>query len=229
MEYSEQENSSWSSQLLIHDQASIGEFVGIGGENAHAEPAPTSDALPPGWKASKDQNGNQYYYNKELNITQWSRPEFSGGGGGMAAGSGGGGGGGMVGGGGMGGGGRRVGGGAVGWDTAAIPMQMPPMPQMIQHVHVPVERFMVVNSHVVDSNIPMQMSPVIQHVHVPVERVRIVEVPKYVDRRVVKVVELPLSLCVCVSLLSLSCFAVSLARAHSLSSLCFSPVYQRFQ
>ena len=113
----------------------------------------------------------------------------------------------------------------MGWDTAAIPMQMPPMPQMIQHVHVPVERFMVVNSHVVDSNIPMQMSPVIQHVHVPVERVRIVEVPKYVERRVVKVVELPLSLSLWFSFLSLSCFAVSHARAHSLSSLSVSLQY----
>ena len=37
------------------------------------------DALPPGWKTSKDQNGNQYYYNKELNVTQWSRPAPSGG------------------------------------------------------------------------------------------------------------------------------------------------------
>ena len=33
------------------------------------------DALPPGWKVSKDQNGNLYYYNKELKVTQWSRPE----------------------------------------------------------------------------------------------------------------------------------------------------------
>jgi hypothetical protein len=205
MENSEQENSSWSSHLLVHEQASIGEFVGIGGEDAHAALAAlattSSDALPPGWKASKDQNGNQYYYNKELNITQWSRPAFSGGSGGMG------------GGGGMGDGGGRVGGGPVGLDMAAIPMHMPPMPQMIQHVHVPVERVMVVNSHVFDSNIPMQMSPVIQHVQVPVERVRIVEVPKYVDRRVVKVVDLLLSLSRFVSFLSLL-FCCSLARAR---------------
>jgi len=32
------------------------------------------DALPPGWKVSKDQNGIQYYYNKELKVTQWNRP-----------------------------------------------------------------------------------------------------------------------------------------------------------
>jgi hypothetical protein len=34
--------------------------------------------LPPGWKASKDTNNNAYYYNKELNVTQWSRPAPSG-------------------------------------------------------------------------------------------------------------------------------------------------------
>jgi hypothetical protein len=41
-----------------------------------AAPAATSvvDALPPGWKASKDTNGNAYYYNKELNVTQWWHP-----------------------------------------------------------------------------------------------------------------------------------------------------------
>jgi len=32
-------------------------------------------ALPPGWKVSKDQRGVQYYYNKELKVTQWNRPE----------------------------------------------------------------------------------------------------------------------------------------------------------
>ena len=32
------------------------------------------DALPAGWKASKDQNGNLYYYNKELKVTQWNHP-----------------------------------------------------------------------------------------------------------------------------------------------------------
>jgi hypothetical protein len=42
----------------------------------HAAPPATSvDALlPAGWKASKDQNGNQYYYNTELKVSQWSRP-----------------------------------------------------------------------------------------------------------------------------------------------------------
>ena len=113
-----------------------------------AEIEAISDALPPGWKVSKDQNGNQYYYNKDLNVTQWSRPEFSGGGGGVAVGQGGGverGGSRCLEGGGM-GGGDRFGGRAVGLDTAAIQMQMLPMPQMFQHVHVPVERAGVVNS-----------------------------------------------------------------------------------
>jgi hypothetical protein len=31
--------------------------------------------LPPGWKAAKDhQTGQEYYYSKELNITQWAHP-----------------------------------------------------------------------------------------------------------------------------------------------------------
>ena len=34
-----------------------------------------NDALPPGWKVSKDHNGIQYYYNRELKVTQWNRPE----------------------------------------------------------------------------------------------------------------------------------------------------------
>ena len=33
------------------------------------------DALPPGWKAKKDETyGKVYYYNKKLNKTQWERP-----------------------------------------------------------------------------------------------------------------------------------------------------------
>jgi hypothetical protein len=100
---------------------------------------PISNALPPGWNASKDQNGYQYYYNKDQNVTQWSRPEFPGGGG-VAVGRGGdvgGGGSSGLGGGGMVGGGI-VGGGALELNTAAIQMQMLPMPQMFQQVHVPV-------------------------------------------------------------------------------------------
>jgi hypothetical protein len=40
--------------------------------------APASTSLPPGWEAAKDQTGNEYCYNKELNVTQWSRPAPSG-------------------------------------------------------------------------------------------------------------------------------------------------------
>ncbi len=43
--------------------------------NSQQDATGEKDALPPGWKASKDQNGNVYYYNKELKVTQWSRPE----------------------------------------------------------------------------------------------------------------------------------------------------------
>jgi hypothetical protein len=38
-------------------------------------PVPAPDALlPPGWKAAKDHQGQEYYYSKELNITQWVHP-----------------------------------------------------------------------------------------------------------------------------------------------------------
>jgi len=36
---------------------------------------PPEDALPPGWKSGVDNSGNQYFYNKELNVSQWTRPE----------------------------------------------------------------------------------------------------------------------------------------------------------
>jgi hypothetical protein len=49
------------------------------GDVTHVDALPPYDAiLPPGWKAGRDQRGNQYYYNKELNVTQWSRPAPSG-------------------------------------------------------------------------------------------------------------------------------------------------------
>jgi hypothetical protein len=32
------------------------------------------DALPPGWKAATDKTGKEYYYNKELNASKWTRP-----------------------------------------------------------------------------------------------------------------------------------------------------------
>jgi len=35
---------------------------------------PPVDALPPGWKAAADKTGQKYYYNKELEVSQWTRP-----------------------------------------------------------------------------------------------------------------------------------------------------------
>ena len=32
------------------------------------------DALPPGWQAATDKTGKDYYYNKELNVSQWTLP-----------------------------------------------------------------------------------------------------------------------------------------------------------
>jgi hypothetical protein len=45
--------------------------------STQADPALIS--MPPGWETVKDHTGNEYYYNKELNVTQWSRPAPSGG------------------------------------------------------------------------------------------------------------------------------------------------------
>ena len=50
-------------------------------------PSP-EDALPPGWKAGVDKAGNTYFYNKELNVSQWTRPGVAGFGGGLAQGGG---------------------------------------------------------------------------------------------------------------------------------------------
>ena len=44
-------------------------------DSYHSHDQLEKDALSPGWKVSEDQNGNPYYYNKELKGTQWSRPE----------------------------------------------------------------------------------------------------------------------------------------------------------
>jgi hypothetical protein len=32
------------------------------------------DVLPTGWQVSTDNTGKEYYYNKELNVSQWTRP-----------------------------------------------------------------------------------------------------------------------------------------------------------
>jgi hypothetical protein len=34
--------------------------------------------LPTGWKGGQDQAGNTYFYNKELNLTQWNHPGVAG-------------------------------------------------------------------------------------------------------------------------------------------------------
>jgi hypothetical protein len=34
----------------------------------------TLDVLPTGWQVSTDNTGKEYYYNKELNVSQWTRP-----------------------------------------------------------------------------------------------------------------------------------------------------------
>jgi hypothetical protein len=47
---------------------------------------PPEDALPPGWKAGVDKAGSTYFYNKELNVSQWTRPEVATFGGGLAQG-----------------------------------------------------------------------------------------------------------------------------------------------
>ena len=49
------------------------------GQTTSTQAASASTSLPPGWETAKDQTGNKHYYNKELNVTQWSRPVPSGG------------------------------------------------------------------------------------------------------------------------------------------------------
>lgn len=39
-----------------------------------AQQAALSDILPPGWRSAEAPNGYTYYYNRELNVTQWERP-----------------------------------------------------------------------------------------------------------------------------------------------------------
>ena len=49
------------------------------GQSTSTQTAFGSSSLPPGWRTAKDQAGYEYYYNKELNVTQRSRPAPSGG------------------------------------------------------------------------------------------------------------------------------------------------------
>jgi len=46
---------------------------------------PSGEPLPTGWKVGQDQAGNTYFYNKELNLSQWNRPGVAGTGDGLVA------------------------------------------------------------------------------------------------------------------------------------------------
>ncbi len=50
-----------------------GRFQSLDSHDSHDQIE--KDELPTGWKVSEDQNGNLCYYNKELKVTQWIRPE----------------------------------------------------------------------------------------------------------------------------------------------------------
>jgi hypothetical protein len=49
-----------------------------GGSGDQRDVPPPEDALPPGWGVGQDQAGNKYFYNKELNVTQWNLPAVDG-------------------------------------------------------------------------------------------------------------------------------------------------------
>jgi hypothetical protein len=65
-------------ELGIVSERQISEITAAG-QATSTQAAPDLTTLPPGWKAAKDQAGNEYYYNKVLDVTQWSRPAPSGG------------------------------------------------------------------------------------------------------------------------------------------------------
>jgi hypothetical protein len=71
-------HSKSDAELGIVSERQIPEITAAG-QATSTQAAPDSTSLPPGWKAAKDQAGNEYYYNKALNVTQWSRPAPSGG------------------------------------------------------------------------------------------------------------------------------------------------------
>ena len=45
---------------------------------ARRDVPPPEDALPPEWEVWQDQDGRSYFYNKDLNVTQWNRPAVDG-------------------------------------------------------------------------------------------------------------------------------------------------------
>jgi len=60
-------------RLLLEQEGNDGRsLVHLDNYDSHGQLE--KDALPAGWKASKDQNGILYYYNKELKVTQWNHP-----------------------------------------------------------------------------------------------------------------------------------------------------------
>ncbi len=69
-------SKSVDAELVIARERQILEITTAG--QATSTRAPASTSLPPGWETVKDQTGNEFYYNKELNVTQWSRPAPSG-------------------------------------------------------------------------------------------------------------------------------------------------------
>jgi hypothetical protein len=71
-------SESVDAELVIVRERQILEITEAG-QATSTEAAPASTSLPPGWEFVKDQTGNEYYYNKELNVTQWGHPGPSGG------------------------------------------------------------------------------------------------------------------------------------------------------
>jgi len=71
-------HSKLDAELGIVSERQISEITAAG-QATSTQAAPDLTTLPPGWKAAKDQAGNEYYYNKVLDVTQWSRPAPSGG------------------------------------------------------------------------------------------------------------------------------------------------------
>ncbi len=61
------------SVVVIPSERQILEITTVG-QATSTETAPALTSLPLGWEVAKDQTGNQYYYNKELNVTQWRHP-----------------------------------------------------------------------------------------------------------------------------------------------------------
>jgi hypothetical protein len=66
-------HSESDAELGIVSERQVTEITAAG-QATSTQAAPDSTSLPSGWTGAKDQAGNEYYYNKELNVTQWSLP-----------------------------------------------------------------------------------------------------------------------------------------------------------